>query len=158
MIWICFFIFLAACFAAGTTGSLFPPGKWYEDLEKPRWVPPNWVFPVVWTTLYLCIAAAGARLAVTEGNAIAMAFWALQIALNVLWTPMFFGLGRMRDGMIVISGLWIAVAGCMIAGFQIDPISGLLFAPYLVWVTIASALNFSVMRLNPNADASVRTA
>ena len=97
MIWICFIVFLAACFAAGATGGLFPPGQWYEGLRKPAWTPPNWVFPAAWTTLYLCIAAAGARAAVQPDNALAMAFWALQIALNTLWTPVFFGLRRLRS-------------------------------------------------------------
>ena len=91
-----FAIFLGACFAAGATGALFPPGAWYSTLKKPSWTPPNWLFPVAWTTLYLCMAAAAARVAGAEGSAFAMALWALQIALNTLWTPVFFGLRRIR--------------------------------------------------------------
>ena len=77
MVWITFAIFLAACFAAGTTGAIFPPGEWYRQLSKPSWTPPDWMFPVAWTTLYICMAAAGARVAVSDDNAIAMALWAL---------------------------------------------------------------------------------
>jgi tryptophan-rich sensory protein len=149
MIWLCFVIFLAACFAAGATGALFPPGKWYEDLNKPTWTPPDWLFPVAWTTLYLLIAGAGARAAVSPDNSVAMALWALQIALNGLWTPVFFGLRRIRLGLVVLVGLWIAVFCGMIALWQVDWLAGLMFVPYLAWVSVAGALNLSVMRLNP---------
>ncbi|KNX42199.1 MAG: TspO/MBR family protein [Roseovarius sp.] len=149
MIWICFAIFLAACFAAGSTGGLFSPGEWYDRLKKPWWTPPNWLFPVAWTLLYVCMAAAGARVAVSPDNGIAMAFWALQIALNGLWTPVFFGLKKMRLGLIVLSGLWVSVAASVVALWQVDMIAGLLFLPYLAWVSVAGALNASVLRLNP---------
>jgi tryptophan-rich sensory protein len=149
MIWICFAIFLAACFAAGSTGGLFSPGEWYDRLRKPWWTPPNWLFPVAWTLLYVCMAAAGARVAVSPDNGIAMAFWALQIALNGLWTPVFFGLKKMRLGLIVLSGLWLSVAASVVALWQVDMIAGLLFLPYLAWVSVAGALNASVLRLNP---------
>lgn len=149
MIWVCFVIFLAACFAAGATGGLFPPGPWYDRLRKPSWTPPNWVFPVTWTTLYVCMAAAGARAAVAENNGLAMALWALQIALNTLWTPVFFGLRKLRLGMIVLVALWLAVAGGLVALWMVDTVAGLLFVPYLAWVSVAAALNYSVLRLNP---------
>lgn len=149
MIWLCFLILLAACFAAGATGALFSPGKWYEDLNKPTWTPPNWLFPVAWTTLYLLIAGAGARAAVSPDNSVAMALWALQIALNGLWTPVFFGLRRIRLGLVVLVGLWSAVFCGMIALWQVDWLAGLMFVPYLAWVSVAGALNLSVMRLNP---------
>jgi len=149
MIWLCFAIFLAACFGAGATGALFPPGPWYEALKKPSWTPPNWLFPVAWTTLYICIAAAGARAAVSPGNGIAMALWAMQIALNGLWTPVFFGLRRMTLGLVVLAALWVTVAAAMVALWSVDRIAGLLFVPYLAWVTVAGALNLSVIRLNP---------
>jgi translocator protein len=153
MDWTLFAIFLATCFAAGSTGALFEPGDWYKRLTKPSWTPPNWVFPVAWTTLYLCIAAAAARVAPLNGSQYAMAFFALQIALNTLWTPVFFGLKRMGAGMLVLVGLWIAVAATLASFWTLDWIAGLLFVPYLVWVTIAGALNYSVWRLNPEPQA-----
>jgi tryptophan-rich sensory protein len=149
MIYVLFAIFLAACFAAGSTGGLFPPGEWYARLNKPRWTPPDWLFPVAWTTLYVCIAAAGARAAVSEGNSLAMALWALQIACNGLWTPVFFGLRRMRLGLMVLGALWLSVAATLLALWQVDMWAGLLFVPYLVWVSVAGALNLAVIRLNP---------
>jgi tryptophan-rich sensory protein len=152
MDWTLFAIFLAACFAAGSTGALFEPGDWYKRLSKPSWTPPNWVFPVAWSTLYLCIAAAAARVAPLDGSQYAMAFFALQIALNTLWTPVFFGLKRLGAGMVVLVALWLAVAATLLAFWPLDWIAGLLFVPYLVWVTIAGALNYSVWRLNPEVQ------
>ena len=144
-----FAIFLAGCVAAGTTGAIFPPGEWYERLEKPSWTPPNWLFPVAWTTLYVCISAAAARVAMEGASGTAMAFYALQLVLNTLWTPVFFGLRRMGGGMLVLACLWLSVAATMYSFWTIDLLAGLLFAPYLLWVTIAGALNWSVWRLNP---------
>jgi benzodiazapine receptor len=144
-----FLTYLAACGAAAATGALFMPDQWYRDLNKPRWTPPDWVFPVTWTLLYLCMAAAAARVAPLPGSAQAMGFWALQITFNALWSPVFFGLKRIRQGMIVVIGLWLLVAATLVAFARLDGIAALLFAPYLVWVTIAAALNLSVMRRNP---------
>ena len=137
MDWIMFLIFLVACFAAGATGGLFPPGAWYQQLNKPSWTPPNWLFPVAWTSLYLCMSVAGARVAGLPGNGLAMAFWSLQIALNALWTPVFFGLRNLRLGLIVLIGLWLSVAACLISLWQVDTLSGQLFLPYLLWVSVA---------------------
>ena len=113
-----FLIFLLATVAAGATGAMFPTGAWYKSLNKPTWVPPNWVFPVVWTSLYLLIS--------------------------------FFGLRRLRGSLIVMAGLWVAVAGATVTHFQLDFWAGLAFVPYLVWVSVAAALNVEVARLNPD--------
>lgn len=151
-IWL-FLLFLAATFAASATGGLFPTGEWYKSLNKPSWTPPNWLFPVAWTSIYLLIAFAGARVAVLDGNAYAMAFWGLQIAFNTLWTPVFFGLRNMKASLPIMAGLWLAVLGATITHFQVDTLAGLAFVPYLVWVTVAAALNLAMLRLNPDQKA-----
>lgn len=145
-----FVIFLAACFTAGATGALFPTGPWYQQLTKPSWTPPNWAFPVAWTSIYILIAFAGARVAPMDGNQWALAFWALQIALNALWTPVFFGLRRLKGSLPIMAGLWVAVAGATVTHLQLDLWAGLAFVPYFAWVTVAAALNFTVWRLNPD--------
>ncbi|MEX1235922.1 MAG: TspO/MBR family protein [Roseovarius sp.] len=145
-----FAIFLAACFGAGATGAMFPTGEWYQRLNKPSWTPPNWAFPIMWTSIYLLIAFAGSRVAGLPGSEYAMAFWAMQIAFNALWTPVFFGLRKLRGALPVMACLWVAVLGATITHFQLDFIAGLAFVPYLIWVTIAGALNLAVARLNPN--------
>ena len=124
---------------------MFPPGPWYRALSKPAWTPPDWVFPVVWTILYLILAFVGARVAPLEGSAHAMAFWAFQIALNTLWSPVFFGLERVKAGMVIIAFLWIAVLGLLISLWPLDRLAFWICTPYLVWVSIAAALNGSIL-------------
>jgi tryptophan-rich sensory protein len=149
MDWLLFLIFLASCGAAAATGAMFKPGDWYDGLEKPTWTPPRWAFPLAWTFLYLVMAFAAARVAQLPGSAHALAIFALQIALNTLWTPVFFGAHRMGAALIVIVFLWIAVAAMMFAFFALDWFAGLLIVPYLLWVSVAMALNWSLRRLNP---------
>lgn len=144
-----FLLFLAAAAAAGSMGVLFPPGAWYERLDKPGWRPPNRAFPFVWSALYVLMAVAGARVAGEPGAGLALAFWALQIALNAVWTPIFFGLRRMGVALAVIGLLWLAVLGALVTHGRIDLWAGLCFAPYLLWLSLAFALNLSVLRRNP---------
>ena len=148
MDWTLFVIFLAACFGAAATGGAFPPGDWYDRLDKPAWTPPNWLFPVAWTLLYVALAVAGARAAPLEGSAHAMAFWAMQIAFNALWTPVFFGLRKLGAAMAVLAVLWIAVAGLLATLWPLDRFSFWILTPYLVWVSYAGALNLSIWLRN----------
>lgn len=134
---------------AAATSAMFELGEWYDDMDKRSWTPLKLVFPLAWTFLYIAMSVAAALVAVLEGNAYAMAFYAVQLAFNTLWTPIFVGLKRMGAGMVVILCLWATVAATMVAFVQLDSIAGALFLPYLLWVTIASALNFSVWRRNP---------
>lgn len=143
-----FFIFLLACCAAGATGIIFKPGAWYESLEKPSFTPPDWAFPVAWTTIYLLLAWAGYRLTLIPGSEIVLALWAAQIALNTLWTPVFFGANRLFAAMVVLVLLWIVVAAMIVTALQLDIITGLILFPYLVWLSVAAALNFSILRHN----------
>lgn len=154
MDWILFLIFLAATGAAATTGAMFEPGEWYDSLKKPSWNPPKWLFPVAWTFLYIAMSVAAARVATIDGSAYALAFFAMQIAFNTLWTPIFFGLKRMGAAMIVMLFLWVGVAACLVTFWQLDTVAGLLFVPYLVWVTVAGCLNYSVWQLNKDALAT----
>ena len=148
MFWLDFLVFLFACMAAGLTGSLFPPGKWYSELNKPVWTPPNWVFPVAWPILYLLMSYSGATLANLESAGSALALWALQISLNTLWTPVFFGLKNLKLGLIIIILLLVSVAICTYVFWLYAWIAGLLFFPYLAWVVFAAALNAAVFKLN----------
>lgn len=149
MDWMLFLTFLAACGAAGATGSMFEPGEWYRKLDKPVWTPPGIAFPLVWVTLYVAMSYAAMRIAQIEGSQQALAFWAVQIAFNTLWSPVFFGLKRMRRALVVLGCLWVSVTVTLVAFLQLDQLAGLLFVPYLLWVTIAGALNLSVLRRNP---------
>ncbi|MGB3596669.1 tryptophan-rich sensory protein [Pseudomonas neustonica] len=143
-----FFIFLLACGAAATTGIIFKPGQWYENLIKPGFTPPNWLFPVAWTLIYILLAWVGYRLAAIPGSQVVLALWAAQIALNALWTPVFFGAHRVFTAMVIIALLWLVVAVMVLLAFKLDFISGLLLLPYLAWLCVAAALNFFILRKN----------
>ena len=143
-----FFVFLTACFAVGSTGAMFPPGPWYGSLRKPSWTPPNWLFPIAWMVLYVLIAWSASRVAFIPGSGLAMAFFALQIALNTLWTPVFFGLRRLGQGMVVLTALWASVAAMVVLFGLLDRTAGLMLIPYLIWTSYAGALNFWIWRNN----------
>jgi translocator protein len=155
MDWSLFVTYLVACGAAAATGALFPTGPWYMALQKPAWTPPNWMFPVAWMSLYLLMSAAAARAAGVEGAGLGLAFWSVQIAFNTLWTPVFFGLKRMRAALVVMAGLWLSVTATMLTFFTLDFWAGVMFLPYVLWVSVAAALNLSLVRLNPEKASGV---
>ena len=145
------FIFLLgflACLAAGSTGSLFPTGDWYKSLNKPSWTPPDWVFPIAWLYLYTAMSYSLVRVYGAPGNDLFLIFWALQLVFNTLWTPVFFGLNRIKLGFIILLCLWVSVVIMTVLAFYIDLIAGLLLTPYIVWGSYAGALNFSIIKLN----------
>ncbi len=143
-----FYIYLLACCAAAATGIIFKPGAWYDSLQKPGFTPPNWAFPVAWTTIYLLLAWAGYRLTLIPGSEIVLALWAAQIALNALWTPVFFGAHRIAIAMVVLALLWAVVATMVVMSFQLDIVTGLILLPYMAWLSVAAALNFYIVRHN----------
>jgi benzodiazapine receptor len=143
-----FFVFLLACAAAASTGVIFKPGAWYEGLVKPSFTPPNWAFPVAWTVIYLLLAWAGYRMAMIPGSELVLALWAAQIALNTLWTPVFFGAHNLVASMVILVLLWLVVAVMLALTMRLDVITGLILFPYLVWLCVAAALNFSILRNN----------
>ena len=143
-----FIIFFLTCCVAASTGSLFPTGDWYKSLKKPSWTPPNWLFPIAWTIFYTVLAYTGTRIAVLENNSIAIGFWALHISLNTLWTPVFFGLKKIKIGMVIMSLLWMSTLSLIISIFFIDVFTGWIILPYMFWVTYAAALNLSLLMKN----------
>jgi tryptophan-rich sensory protein len=143
-----FLIFLIACGAAASTGVIFKPGQWYEGLNKPGFTPPNWAFPVAWTIIYLLLAWTGYRLSLIPGSQTVLALWAAQIALNTLWTPVFFGAHQVAAAMVILLVLWLVVAVMVFMALRLDLITGLILFPYLAWLCVAAALNFSILRNN----------
>lgn len=143
-----FYIFLLACCATAATGIIFKPGAWYESHQKPRFTPPNWAFPVAWTTIYLLLAWAGYRSTLLPGSEAVLALWEAQIALNTLWTPVFFGANQIGAAMVILTLLWIVVAAMVVMALRLDIVTGLILFPYLLWLSLAAALNFSILRHN----------
>lgn len=145
--------FVLSCFIAASTGILFPPGDWYERLSKPSWQPPKWLFAPVWTTLYVMIAISGWRAWSTAGLSLGLAVFALQLALNAAWTPIFFGLHRPGLAFVEIVFLWLCIAATILLFTPVDPVAAALLVPYLGWVSFAAFLNFTIWRLNRDRPA-----
>lgn len=141
-------VFIVIVVIAASSGAVFKPGEWYESLRKPAWTPPKWAFPVVWTLLYAAMAYAGWQVWTLSGLSLPIAFWGIQIVVNAMWSWMFFGLRRMRLALADIAVLWASILGFILTSWPISELAAALFLPYLVWVTIAGFLNYSVLRLN----------
>ena len=135
-------VFLLLVFLVAQMGWLFPPGEWYADLSRPPFAPPNWVFGPVWTVLYVMIAVAGWlvwQAAGTRSKPIAL--WSAQLALNALWTPLFFGLHMLGIALLEMTLLWLVIAACVVVFRPVSKAAAWLFVPYLAWVSFAWALN-----------------
>ena len=147
-------VFLALSFAASAIGGLFTypaiPG-WYQSLEKPSWTPPDAVFGPVWTVLYILMAVAAWLVWKRSGwtaQRAPLTLWGVQLVLNSLWSIFFFGMRNPALGLMEIIVLWLAILATLIAFWKVSPLAGGLMLPYLAWVTYASALNYSIFRLN----------
>ena len=142
---------LLLCFAAASLGALFTPGEWYAALQKPSWNPPGWLFGPVWTLLYTLMAVA-AWLVWQEGGwakqARPLLVFCLQLALNALWTPLFFGLHRPGLAFAEMVLLWLAIVATLVLFARVRRLAAWLLAPYLLWVSFAAYLNFALWRLN----------
>ena len=143
------------CEGAGGIGSIFTVRAipaWYAALKKPAFTPPNRVFGPVWITLYLLMGIAVFLVwrGGLEGAGVLTAFilfW-VQLAVNILWSAVFFGLKSLSGGAAVIIILWILILATIIGFFRVSALGGGLLIPYIVWVSIASYLNIGVWRLN----------
>lgn len=147
-------VLLAVCFAAAGVGGAVTTPKiagWYATLAKPSWNPPNWVFGPVWSALYFCMAVAAWlvwRQGGFSGATLPLALFGLQLGLNVLWSCLFFGLQSPGLAFLEVLLLGVAIAATMVTFWQRSMIAGILFVPYLAWVTFASVLNVTIWRLN----------
>lgn len=140
-----------AAAAIGNVATNTTVDGWYQQLARPSWAPPDWVFGPVWTTLYLMMAI-GAWLIWRQGG-FAAARWPLslyfiQLALNSLWSVVFFAMQSpwLASGEIIL--LWLAIAATIAAFFKRSTIAAILLVPYLAWVTYAAALNVAIASLN----------
>jgi translocator protein len=126
---------------------------WYPTLIKPSFNPPNWVFAPVWSTLYIIMGIAAGLVwnridFEKETVKKALQFFAIQLALNALWSYLFFGLKNPMLAGLEIIILWLMIYETYIQFTKINKISGYLFIPYLLWVSFAAVLNGSIWWLN----------
>ena len=142
---------LVLSFSAASLGAFFMPGEWYATLKKPSWNPPGWIFGPVWSALYTMMAVA-AWLVWKRGGFAAqrrpLTLFLVQLALNAVWTPLFFGLHRPGLAFAEIVMLWLAIAATLAAFRPVSRPAAWLFVPYLAWVSFAAVLNFTLWRLN----------
>jgi translocator protein len=148
-------IFVLACVAVAASGALFRPGAWYETLRKPWWRPPNWLFAPAWTVLYVTIAISGWlvwRQVGLAGAALPLAVYAAQLLSNAAWSWLFFGRRRMDLALVDVILLWLLIALTIGLFAPISSTAAGLLVPYLAWVSFAAFLNFTMLRLNPQAN------
>ena len=143
-----FVVFLILVSVAAWTGSRFKPGAWYAQLQKPVWTPPNWLFPVAWSALYVIIAIAGWLVWRSGGVTAALLIWVLQLIFNAAWSWLFFGRRLMRVAFLDIALLWLAIIAFILTSWPVSPAAAVLFVPYLLWVGFATLLNWQIARMN----------
>ena len=147
---------IVVCQLAGGIGAIFTSPAiptWYASLAKPAFQPPNWLFFPVWTTLYTLMGIAvflvwrkGLDL---RSVRVALGLFAVQLVLNTAWSIVFFGAQELFGALIVIVILWIFILINIVTFWRISRVAGALLIPYILWVSFASLLNYSVWMLNP---------
>lgn len=147
---------LAACFSAGFIGSIFTGQSirnWYTVLQKPSFMPPSWLFAPVWFLLYILMGISAfliwrrgfSNFQVKES----LVIFIIQLMLNVIWSYAFFGLRSPLFGLIAIVPLWTAILITIINFYRISKTASMLLIPYILWVSFATVINFSIYLLNP---------
>jgi tryptophan-rich sensory protein len=146
---------LLLCLSVGTIEGLVTRPEiptWYAGLIKPSWTPPPLLFPIAWTVLYILMAVSFWRLwdlpNRSAARTTAMIWFGVQLALNALWSPAFFGWHGTKTALVIIVGLLLAIAATMHAASRADRLAAWLLAPYLLWVAYATTINIGVVAMN----------
>ncbi len=152
--WLPLILFLVLAFAAAGIGSLATSSSvdtWYDSLQKPAWNPPKAVFGPVWTVLYILMAISTWRVwrvGDPLSARVTVMLYALQLALNALWSILFFGRQSPGAALVDILALWLLLTVIFIRFWTRDRIAAAMWAPYLLWVSFATALNSAIWKLN----------
>lgn len=145
---------IVVCFAAagiGAAATANTVGDWYQTLTRPAWTPPDWLFGPVWSALYLMMAVSAWLVWRRDGWPAARAplgWFGAQLALNVGWSVVFFGMRRPGLALAEILVLWLAIVATTAAFWFRSRVAALMLAPYLAWSSFAACLNFSIWRMN----------
>ncbi len=142
---------ILVCYVVAAIGAQFEPGVWYEAIAKPAWTPPDRLFGPVWGVLYVMMAVA-AWVVWRRGGFIShplpLSLFMVQLVLNAAWSWLFFGLNRPGVALLGLCLLLGAVAATLLLFWRVQRVAGALLAPYLLWISFATALNFEIWRLN----------
>lgn len=144
---------IIACEAAGIIGAIFTTSEiqtWYAGIVRPSFSPPNWVFGPVWTTLYALMGVSLWLVWISKSKhkKWAVGVFGIQLLLNILWSVLFFGQHNPGAALIEITVLWAAILLTIIACAKISKLAAWLLVPYILWVTFAGFLNYSIWALN----------
>ena len=144
-------------FISSLVANAGPGNPWFAALAKPSLYPPPATFGIVWSVLYVLIGVALAMVASARGapgRGIAVAVFVLQLALNLAWSPVFFGMHRMSAGLGIIAVMIVLTLVLIPLFWRVRPMAGALLLPYLAWICFASVLNYQFLALNPAADGA----
>ena len=142
---------LLLVFLAAWVGSRFLPDDWYRGINKPIWNPPNWLFAPVWTVLYLLMALSAWlvwRQFGFQGAILPLTVFILQLAMNSAWTWPFFGRHRLDLALVEILAFWFVLVATVVSFWSRLPAAGAILLPYLLWVSFAAFLNFTIWMMN----------
>ena len=148
------FGWLALAFAAAALGGLASvnAGDFYAQLVRPEWAPPGWLFGPVWSVLYTLMGIAAWlvwRQAGFAQSRNALLLFVAQLAINALWSWLFFAWQQGFVALIEVLVLWLMILATLVTFWRFSRLAGALLVPYLAWVAFAAGLNFSLWRLNP---------
>ncbi len=152
--WTGWVVCVAICLGAGGLGAAATNPEidgWYQTLAKPSWNPPAYIFGPVWTCLFVLMATAAWIIWQSQGfrnAATPLTLFACQLALNVAWSWIFFGLHQPGWACVEIVILWLAILATAVTFFRHSQLAAALLLPYLAWVSFATILNFTIWSLN----------
>ena len=157
--WALFLVPLVALLglASGVIAGSTAESPWFASLDKPSIFPPPLAFPIVWSALYALIAVAFALVCAAWGarfRVSAIAMFVVQLAINLAWTPVFFGLHEIKIALAVILALDVAVLIATALFWRVRRLAGWLMVPYVLWILFATVLNWQFLELNPQADGA----
>lgn len=144
--------------ASGRLAASGDDNPWYAALTKPEQMPPSWAFPVAWTALYVMMGLALAMIINARGSTLrgpALVLFAAQLAANLLWSPLFFGMHQVFWGAVLIGVMFALALATTIVFGRIRTGAAWLMVPYLAWLCYAGALTWQIHVLNPNAESIV---
>ena len=147
-----------------TSARLVPTGAdnaWYAALTKPEITPPDWAFPVAWTVIYIMLGLALAMIINARGSHLrgpAIAVFAVQLVINLIWSPLFFGMHQVGWALGVVGAMFGLTLVMTVIFARIRTFAAVLLVPYLAWLLFAGYLNYQIMDLNPGAETLAPSA
>jgi translocator protein len=162
MRWLLLGFWIVVCLGVGAIGGRWTAPEipaWYRGLRKPSFNPPNWLFGPVWISLYLLMAIAGwiaSGSSASPLRAIGLSLFAVQLALNLLWSWIFFRRHEVGSALAENLLLWLTIGATMLVLAKIAPAAAWLMAPYFAWVSFAVILNAAIWRLNSPSRQGVK--